>query len=103
MEKIINGATVKVNEEGYLTDFSQWNKTIAEEIAKQEGVNALDTKHWAVINYLQEQHKNNVPITIRKVGSSGITDIKEFYSLFPNGPLKKASKIAGIPKPVSCI
>ena len=75
MEKIINGATVKVNEEGYLTDFTQWNKNIAEEIAKQEGVN----------------------------GSSGITDIKEFYSLFPNGPLKKASKIAGIPKPVSCI
>ena len=40
MEKIINGATVKVNEEGYLTDFTQWNKNIAEEIAKQEGVNA---------------------------------------------------------------
>ena len=103
MEKVINGATVKVNEEGYLTDFSQWNESIAKEIAKQEGVDEMSEKHWAVISYLQHQHQNNIPITIRKVGSSGVTDIKEFYSLFPNGPLKKASKIAGIPKPVSCI
>ena len=41
MEKIINGVTIKVNEEGYLTDFSQWNKSIAEEISKQEGVGEL--------------------------------------------------------------
>jgi sulfur relay (sulfurtransferase) DsrC/TusE family protein len=32
-----------------------------------------------------------------------VVDIKEFYALFPNGPLKKATKIAGIPKPASCI
>jgi tRNA 2-thiouridine synthesizing protein E len=37
------------------------------------------------------------------MGKSGVVDIKEFYSLFPNGPLKKASKISGIPKPQSCI
>ncbi|MFK7844139.1 MAG: TusE/DsrC/DsvC family sulfur relay protein [Rhodothermales bacterium] len=29
--------------------------------------------------------------------------IKEFYGLFPGGPLKKASRIAGIPKPASCV
>jgi tRNA 2-thiouridine synthesizing protein E len=40
---------------------------------------------------------------MRKVGTSGVTDIKEFYALFPGGPLKKATKIAGIPKPVSCV
>jgi TusE/DsrC/DsvC family sulfur relay protein len=103
MEKIINGATIKVNEEGYLTDFSQWNKSIAEEISKQEGVGELTPKHWEVLNFIQEQYKKNVPLTIRKIGVSGVTDIKEFYALFPNGPLKKASKIAGIPKPVGCI
>ncbi len=103
MEKMINGKNVKVNEEGYLTDFSQWDASIGKEIAMQEGINELSTKHLEVIAFLQEQYKKNIPLTIRKVGSSGVTDIKEFYNLFPGGPLKKASKIAGIPKPLSCI
>lgn len=100
---MINGNTIKVNEEGYLTDFSQWNQDIANEIALLEGVGALTPKHWEVITFLQEQFHKNIPLTIRKIGSSGVTDIKEFYALFPNGPLKKAAKIAGIPKPVGCI
>lgn len=85
-----------------MTDLNQWTKEIALEIAAQEGVTMTD-KNWEVIAWIQDQYRKEVPLTIRKVGKSGITDIKEFYELFPNGPLKKASKIAGIPKPVSCI
>lgn len=103
MEKLINNKMIKVNDEGYLTDFTQWDKDIACEIAKMEGINELSTKHMEVIGFLQDQFKKNIPLTIRKVGASGVTDIKEFYNLFPGGPLKKASKIAGIPKPLSCI
>ncbi|MEZ5015012.1 MAG: TusE/DsrC/DsvC family sulfur relay protein [Chitinophagales bacterium] len=103
MEKLINGKPILVTEEGYLTNFTQWDKDVAQVIAEEEGVGDLSPKHWDVINYLQYQFTHNVPLTIRKVGNSGVTDIKEFYSLFPGGPLKKASKIAGIPKPVSCI
>lgn len=98
----IAGVEVSVNQEGYLTDLNQWTKEIALEIAKNEEVN-LNDKSWEVISWLQEQYRNENPLTIRKVGKSGITDIKEFYELFPNGPLKKAAKIAGIPKPVGCI
>ncbi|MBE2274378.1 MAG: TusE/DsrC/DsvC family sulfur relay protein [Flavobacteriales bacterium] len=32
-----------------------------------------------------------------------VVDIKEFNVLFPKGPLKISSKVAGIPKPKSCI
>ena len=103
MDKVIAGKTVNVNEEGYLTDVNQWDKDIAQEIANEEGVGALNDRHWAVINWLQEQDKNQVALTIRKLGKSGVTDIKEFYALFPGGPLKKATKIAGIKKPVGCI
>ena len=89
------GASVAIN---YIS-----NANSAEEIAAEEGVGPLTDRHWAVINYLQEQFKAEVPLTIRKVGKSGVTDIKEFYELFPGGPLKKATKIAGIKKPVGCI
>lgn len=98
----IANKTVSLNEEGYLTDFSQWDKTIAQEIAQQANID-LTPRHWDVINYVQEQHKKEVPLTIRNVGKSGVVDIKEFYQLFPVGPLKTCTKIAGIPKPVSCI
>ena len=103
MEKNIAGYNINVNDEGYLEDLNQWNKDIASEIAKMEGINEMTDRHWEVIDYLQEQQKNNVALTIRRVGKSGVVSIKDFYALFPNGPLKISTKIAGIPKPVSCI
>ncbi len=102
MLKQIANIEINVNDEGYLTDFSQWNKDVAMEIAKEEGVELTD-EHWKVIDYIQEQYRNEVPLSIRKVGKSGVVSIKDFYRLFPDGPLKKATKIAGVPKPVSCI
>jgi tRNA 2-thiouridine synthesizing protein E len=102
MEKVIVGTTVDVNEEGYLTNFSQWTREIGSEIATEEGIQMTDD-HWKVIDYIQSQYKKEIPLSIRKIGKSGVVTIKEFYQLFPEGPLKKASKISGIPKPASCI
>ncbi|MCB0735894.1 MAG: TusE/DsrC/DsvC family sulfur relay protein [Bacteroidetes bacterium] len=102
MEKIIANQSINVNDEGYLTNHSQWNREIGHAIAQEEGIEMTD-HHWKVVDYLQEQHKNDVPLTIRRVGKSGVVDIKGFYELFPKGPLKTSSKIAGIPKPASCI
>ena len=102
MEKTYGTVSVNVNEEGYLTDLAQWNKEVGTGIAQEEGVEMTD-RHWEVIDYLQEQQRNEVALSIRKVGKSGVVDIKEYYRLFPTGPLKISSKIAGIPKPASCI
>ena len=102
MEKIIAGKTVTVNEEGYLTNFAQWEKSIGEEIAKENAIE-LTPRHWDVIKYIQDEVKKESPLSIRKIGKSGVVDIKEFYALFPNAPLKTATKIAGVPKPASCI
>ncbi|NER15869.1 TusE/DsrC/DsvC family sulfur relay protein [Spongiivirga citrea] len=102
MNKTIAQATISVNEEGYLTDFSQWTKEIGEEIAKEENIDMSD-RHWEVIDYIHNQYKNEVALSIRGIKKSGVINIKEFYGLFPGGPLKKCTKIAGIPKPKSCI
>ena len=100
--RTIAGSTVQVNDEGYLEDPSQWNREIAGELARETGIQLTD-KHFEVLKFLREQHASGVPLTIRKVGKSGIVDIKGLYTLFPGGPLKYSSKIAGIPKPVSCV
>jgi len=102
MEKIIDGQSVNVNTEGYLTDMDQWNEGIAKEIAKEYGIE-LTPRHFEVLNFLRDQRRKDVALTIRGVGQSGVVDIKEFYKLFPKGPLKISSKMAGIPKPISCI
>jgi len=103
MNKTINGHDVDVDAEGYLTDMEQWNREIAQEIAKELDIDELTDKHWEVIDWLREQKSQGIELNIRKVGNSGVTDIKEFYQLFPGGPLKNASKIAGLNKPTSCL
>lgn len=103
MKKNIAGTEVDVNEEGYLTDMSQWNENIAAAIAAEEGIGPLNEGHQKVIQYLRNQQAEGAALTIRSMGKSGVVTTKELYDLFPGGPLKKSSKIAGIPKPVGCI
>jgi tRNA 2-thiouridine synthesizing protein E len=102
MEAVLAGIKVMVTDDGYLEDFSNWNKEIGNEIAKNEGIEMTD-RHWAVINWIQEQVKAGTALSVRSVKKSGVVDIKEFYALFPGGPLKVSTKIAGVPKPKSCI
>ena len=102
MEKQLGGKAVMVNEEGYLVNLDEWTREVAMDLASDEGIELVD-RHWDVISYLQDQERKEVPLSIRKVGKSGVVTIKEFYELFPKGPLKISSRIAGIPKPKSCI
>ena len=102
METQVNTLNVDRNQEGYLTDISQWNKEVGEQIAKEEGIE-MTPRHWEVINWIQEQVKADKALSIRGIKKSGVLDIKEFYALFPGGPLKISTKIAGVPKPKSCI
>jgi dissimilatory sulfite reductase related protein len=103
METITNnGIQVEVNAEGYLKDMKQWTPELARQMAREENIELTD-KHFEVLNWLRAKQQEGVPLSIRKVGNSGLVDIKQFYQLFPGGPLKISSKLAGIPKPASCI
>jgi TusE/DsrC/DsvC family sulfur relay protein len=101
-QKIYSLVTVDVNEEGYFTNPSQWTREIAEEIAKEESI-VLTEQHFAIIEFLRNRFNSGEALSIRSINHSGVIDVKTFYQLFPGAPLKKATKIAGIPKPVSCI
>jgi tRNA 2-thiouridine synthesizing protein E len=102
MKKTIAQKEIEVNEEGYLQDFSQWDKSVGEALASEHGIEMTD-RHWEVIEYLQDKYKNEEALSIRGIKKSGVINIKDFYSLFPGGPLKVSTLIAGIPKPKSCI
>jgi tRNA 2-thiouridine synthesizing protein E len=101
-QKTYAGKTVDVNEEGYFTNSFQWTKEIAAEIAKEEGI-VLTDQHYAIIEYLRNRFTSGDALSIRSINHSGVIDVKTFYQLFPGAPLKKATKIGGIPKPASCV
>ncbi len=101
-EITVNGKTINLNDEGYMTDPNQWNEDVAKELGKQDGIELTD-EHMKVLEYLREKTAAGESLSIRKVGKSGVVDIKGLYKLFPGGPLKLSSKFAGISKPTSCV
>ena len=101
-ELTVNEKAIVLNDEGFMTDSSQWTPEVAKELGKIDGIELTDD-HLRVLEYLREKTEAGETLTIRKVGKSGIVDIKGLYKLFPGGPLKLSSKFAGIPKPTSCV
>ncbi len=105
-----NGQEIAADEEGYLTDLSQWNPELALLIAEDEKV-AMTDEHWEVVNFLREYYDEyQIAPAIRvltkalkkKLGEEKSTN-KYLYDLFPYGPAKQACKIAGLPKPTGCV
>ena len=95
--------TVQTDAEGYLANRDDWSKELAQEYAAQMGVELTD-EHWKVINTARaiEAESSSSP-GLRKISKRSETPIKAIYKLFPDGPAKLVAKIAGIPKPKSCL
>lgn len=103
-ERIIAGTAIQIGEDGHMVDLKQWNRDIASELAKESGIDTLTDRHWKIIEFLQEYFSENQKLpTIRTMKKTEVIPTKEFYELFPEGPLKKATRIAGLPKPASCV
>ncbi|HMD52584.1 MAG TPA: TusE/DsrC/DsvC family sulfur relay protein [Solirubrobacteraceae bacterium] len=98
------GAPVEVDSEGFLTDARQWNREMAPEIARANGIEQLTDRHWQVIDFMRNTYlETGSAPSIRSLGKASGVPIKELYELFPKGPAKLAAKIGGIPKPRGCI
>jgi dissimilatory sulfite reductase related protein len=103
--KTIAGATVQVNDEGFMTNPAEWNKDIAAEIAKEEGVATLTPAHWKVIDYCRDASNKlgGKSPTLRQITTGTGVQTKELFALFPKGPAKKVARIAGLGKPEGCV
>ena len=98
------GMSVDVDGEGFLSDYTVWNKEIALAIAKEEGIDPLTDRHMEVVDFMRKEFEaNGTAPSIRKMNKLNVVPTKELYELFPGGPAKKAAKIAGLGKPQGCI
>ena len=98
------GKQLELDADGNLKNMTDWNEEIAIELAKVEGIGELTERHWMVINFMRKEYKDkgDAP-SIRKLTKESGVNTKELYQLFPKGPTKKVSRIAGLPKPKGCI
>jgi len=100
----IDNPRIEVDPEGFLLRPEQWNETIAESIARENGVAELTDRHWLVVRFMRERYlATGAAPSVRALGKESGVSIKELYELFPKGPAKLAAKIGGIPKPKGCI
>ncbi len=106
----VNGKSYETDEEGYLVNLADWNKDVAEYIAKTENVN-MSEQHWEVVNFLREYYDEYqiapaVRVLTKAIGKKlgpEKGNSQYLYDLFPYGPAKQACKIAGLPKPTGCV
>lgn len=102
--RTIAGRTVQVNDEGFMTNPIEWTKEIAVDLAKEEGISELTPAHWKVIEFCrQDGAASGKAPTLRRITTMAGVSTKEMFALFPKGPAKKVSRIAGLGKPEGCV
>lgn len=101
---------LRVDAEGYLKDLRDWSNEAAEQIAANEGIQ-LSEAHWEVIHLLRQvyqeyQHSPVTRVFVKLMAQHlGENKGRSIYllQLFPDTPMRKACKIAGLPKPTNCL
>ncbi|MCK4840502.1 MAG: TusE/DsrC/DsvC family sulfur relay protein [Methylococcales bacterium] len=110
MELTVDGNILNTNEEGFLSDINDWNEAVAIEIARLNNVE-INELHWEIIFFIRDyyqmfKHLPNARVftkAIRKEFGEEKGNSRYLHKLFPQGPLKYACKIAGLPKPPTCL
>jgi len=94
------------DEEGYLIDPSDWDDSIAEALARREGI-ALTELHWRVLHFMRaylDEHQliPDARFVIRFLAQdlgAGDAARQRLFELFPYGYVRQACKIAGMRRP----
>jgi len=104
------GASLPVDEKGYLLDWRDWTPEVARAMAAADGLE-LGADHWAVLEIFRgyfAQHEIEPPmralvrLTAARLGEARGSS-RYLYRLFPDGPGTQACRYAGLPRPASCV
>ena len=107
---VVNSMLPETNEQGFLTRAADWNEQVAQHLADINDI-SLTAAHWEIINfirqyYLQYKHLPNARVfakAIAKTLGEEKANSRYLLRLFPDGPLRYACKLAGLPKPPTCL
>jgi tRNA 2-thiouridine synthesizing protein E len=107
---MVGDLALETTGQGYLVNRSDWNERVAIQLAQQESI-ALTDQHWEIILFIrsyyeQYRHLPNMRAFTKAVAKTLGEDkgnSRYLHRLFPDGPLKYACKLAGLPKPPTCL
>lgn len=96
--------------EGFLRNLCDWNRTVAAQLAQQEGI-TLEEAHWEVLDTLRSfyaRHRlapaNRALVSlVRREHGAEKGQSRYLMGLFGGSPAKMSAKIAGLPKPENCL
>ncbi|KAA3641525.1 MAG: TusE/DsrC/DsvC family sulfur relay protein [Proteobacteria bacterium] len=101
--------TPALDEHGHLLDPADWSYQVAEHLAQQDGL-TLTSAHKEIIFAVRDiyQETGDTPpmrllIKVLRQRLHENIDSRHLYQLFPDGPVRFASKYAGLPKPKHCM
>lgn len=107
---VFNNQEIETDSQGYLLDSQQWSEDLIPLLAAQEEIELTD-EHLEIIRFVRAFYLEfNTSPAIRMLVKAVSQQFGEekgnsryLYRLFPLGPAKQATKLAGLPKPVKCI
>ncbi len=102
--------TVETDKLGYLLNVKDWQFELAPILAEQENIQ-LTENHWEVVNFVRNFYLTfNTSPAMRALVKAMAKEFgpekgnsRYLFKLFPKGPAKQATKIAGLPKPAKCL
>ncbi len=107
---VFEGQEIATDTHGYLVNSHEWCEDMVPLLAESENI-LLTEDHWQIIRFVREFYLEfNTSPAIRMLVKAVSQKLGEekgnsryLYRLFPKGPAKQATKLAGLPKPVNCI
>ena len=104
------GVKVETDANGYLLNHIEWTKDVALVIANKELI-VLSPEHWEVVLFIREFYDEYdtspaIRVLVKALATKfgpEIGNSRYIQRLFPKGPAKQATKIAGLPKPAKCL
>jgi TusE/DsrC/DsvC family sulfur relay protein len=103
------GRQIEVDDEGFLKSTEDWSEELAVHLSSQEGIE-LTADHWEIVNFVRWYYLtyNNCPhpkFIIKNLNRKYEVEkynVKYFFQLFKDQPVRRACKYAGIPFTAGC-
>lgn len=106
----VDGKAIPLDKHGYLANLQDWNTAVAQALAVAEQITMTEA-HWEVVHFVRQfyvefQTSPAIRILVKAMAQQlgpEKGNSKYLFMLFPQGPAKQATRIAGLPKPAKCL
>jgi tRNA 2-thiouridine synthesizing protein E len=107
---IVNGVEIETDKEGYLRKSEQWNNEVAQHIAYLENIE-MTPERWQIVCFVRDFYitydtspaMRALVKALQQTHGPDKGNSRYLYRLFPKGPAKIPTKLAGLPKPAKCL